>query len=208
MEVFIYMTERVRKSNIRHIGLDVSITSTGFCVIDSSFNILNLGNVTSKPGLHDTMRFNTIWDELSDKVAFDHETDTVMIEAYAMQSRRGNILVRLAELTGMIKSRLVRDCKFHVNQTLKCSPSTLKKYALGSGKAEKSMILKTIYKKWNVDIDQDDIGDAYVLSRIGCEVVKYAQNSAYTCSVKYEHECIQSVLEQNDINDMKRKFNG
>ena len=125
-----------------------------------------------------------------------------------MQTRRGNVLIRLAELTGMIKSRLIWDHKFHPNQMLKCSPSTLKKYALGSGKAEKSMILKTLYKKWGVDIDQDDMGDAYVLARMGCEVVKYAKDSSYTCSLKYEHECISSIFEQNNLDDMKRKFNG
>ena len=206
------MSKRVKrtKSSVRHIGLDVSITSTGYCILDGDFNILKVGLVKSATNadIPDTVRFNIIWNKLDESVSFDCITDTVMIEAYAMQSRRGNILVRLAELTGMIKSRIIMDKLFPWSQVLKCSPSTLKKYVLGSGKAEKSLILKTLWKKWEIDIDQDDIGDAYALARMGGEIVRYAKDRKYVCQLKYEHDCIQSIMEQNNIEELKRRHNG
>ena len=47
------------------------------------------------------------------------------------------------------------------------APSTLKKFILSSGKAEKSFIVREVYKAYALDAGTDDEADACVLAHIG-----------------------------------------
>lgn len=47
------------------------------------------------------------------------------------------------------------------------SPSTLKKFVTGSGKAEKSLIIKEVFKRWNHDAKNDNEADAIGLLYMG-----------------------------------------
>jgi len=47
------------------------------------------------------------------------------------------------------------------------SPLELKKFATGKPKAEKAVILKQVLKNWQVDLDDDDVADAFVLTMVG-----------------------------------------
>ena len=45
------------------------------------------------------------------------------------------------------------------------SPGQLKKYITGNGQAKKNLMLKEVFKRWNVDFNSDNIADAYSLAR-------------------------------------------
>ena len=43
----------------------------------------------------------------------------------------------------------------------------MKKFLTGSGACEKSLILKEVYRRWNVDVSDDNLADAVVIAKIG-----------------------------------------
>jgi Holliday junction resolvasome RuvABC endonuclease subunit len=194
-----------REIVLRIIGLDLSITSTGYCIMNEKKDLMDEGLIKTNPKSFgsDMERFDKIATSIFDKVG-EHNCDGAFIENYAYGAR-GN-LARLAELAGIIKHDffctwgLVPGDKLFV-----VAPSTLKKYILGSGVAEKSLILKTVLKKWEVDIDDDNIADAYGLARLGVDFIKTVKDDAYICKHRYEDECIKAVAKQNGIRLAKRE---
>jgi len=185
----------------------MSITNSGWCVIDDAENPSSVfGSVKSSPGHCDTERFNTIIELLLCKVIFRSDLDKILIENYAFQTRKGDTLVRLAELCGALKNRLIKS-GVKTNQIWVCSPSTLKKYVLGTGVGEKSQMLKEVYRKWGLDVTDDNQADAFALSKLCQELFFYTQNPEYRCSKKHEHECVISLIAQNGMaSSLVRKF--
>ena len=51
-------------------------------------------------------------------------------------------------------------------------PTTLKKFAAGNGKAKKELMLLNIYKKWNMEFEDNNLADAYALARYALEDYK------------------------------------
>ena len=51
------------------------------------------------------------------------------------------------------------------------APTTLKKFALGAGKGEKSVILREVFKDYGLNTATDDEADACVLAHIGACLV-------------------------------------
>lgn len=44
-------------------------------------------------------------------------------------------------------------------------PSSVKKHISGNGNAKKELMLKEVYKRWNIDYDDNDLCDAYCIAR-------------------------------------------
>ena len=91
-----------------------------------------------------------------------HEGDFVVIENNAFNAM-GSARSKLAELNGIIKFWLWR----RGIQYVLVAPTTLKKFILGSGKGEKSVILREVFKAYNLNAGTDDEADACVLAHIG-----------------------------------------
>jgi Holliday junction resolvasome RuvABC endonuclease subunit len=90
---------------------------------------------------------------------FDNLVDSAM-EGYAFGSQMANML---GELGGMVKLTLL-DFRLY---PLIVPPTTLKKYVTGKGTGvPKSQMLLFVYKKWNVDITDDNAADSYALARL------------------------------------------
>ncbi len=49
---------------------------------------------------------------------------------------------------------------------IEVSPTTVKKFATGSGKGDKSQVRLGVFKRWAFEHDSDNVVDAYVLARI------------------------------------------
>ena len=52
------------------------------------------------------------------------------------------------------------------------TPGTLKKFVTGKGTAKKELMLKNVFKKWGADFDDNNLADAYSLSRYALEDYK------------------------------------
>lgn len=51
------------------------------------------------------------------------------------------------------------------------SPGQVKQFATQNGSADKNLVLKAVFKKWGVDVDDDNLADAYTLSRMAAAIV-------------------------------------
>jgi crossover junction endodeoxyribonuclease RuvC len=188
------------------IGIDISITQTGYCYLRcSDCSVVKTGVIISKPGVHDVLRFSAIAKELLSTCTGEVPIQMAVIESYGMATR--GQLTRMAELGGIIKNKLYsyRGLMPGLNLIM-VAPMTLKKFATGYGKGEKSAIIKNVYKKWGFDEDNDNICDAYVLARIGIEFKKYEEDITYQCKHKYENEVMKAVAKQNNIKLKQRRI--
>jgi Holliday junction resolvasome RuvABC endonuclease subunit len=93
--------------------------------------------------------------------------EAVAIEGYAFGSQMANMA---GELGGMIRLALFDTYRFD-NKTaalpLVVPPTSLKKYIAGKGTGiKKNQILLAVYKKWNVEFNDDNAADSYGLARI------------------------------------------
>lgn len=101
----------------------------------------------------------------------------VAMEGYAPGSKFGREMA--GELGGMVKMTLHGQNVY----PLIVAPSSLKKYATGSGKTSKDQIMMHVLKKWGAEISDNNAADAYVLARIAAG---YADH-------KYEQEVLDTV---------------
>lgn len=89
----------------------------------------------------------------------------VVMEDFALHARSGSI----DEICGM--AYLVRHALWQVGlDYLLATPGQLKKFVLGSGAAEKSLVMKEVLKRFGVDTADDNQADAVVLAHIGAAV--------------------------------------
>jgi crossover junction endodeoxyribonuclease RuvC len=145
----------------RILGLDLSLTGTGYCIIEegavsagqAEYGIINTNN------LHDSERMDFILEQVKARVTND---TFVVIEDFSFGSK-GSGLSEIHGLGWIIRHYLWKN---KIEFTL-IPPTVLKKFATGKGNSDKNIILKEIYKLWNVDLYNDNEADAFVLSMIG-----------------------------------------
>jgi crossover junction endodeoxyribonuclease RuvC len=90
----------------------------------------------------------------------------VYIEGQSYASR-GRGTLSLAQLHGVIMYCLMKiDVPY-----LPIPPSEVKKYITGKGNAKKSLILKYVYKKYDIDVDSEDEADAIAVLLTGIKKV-------------------------------------
>jgi crossover junction endodeoxyribonuclease RuvC len=190
----------VNNSKIRHYaGLDISITSTGYCIIGEDRQIEANGVIESAPGNSDVVRFDRIGTEVVDVLGL-YSVVGIAIESYAYSIRGKGNFSRIAELGGVVKNKIFRKLFLSPPDTMVfVSPSTLKKYATGKGNTPKNLLNKHIYKKWDFDTDFDDIADAYVLARMCVDFFDTRLDSDFSCEFKYEDDCMDAIAKQNNI---------
>jgi Holliday junction resolvasome RuvABC endonuclease subunit len=89
-----------------------------------------------------------------------NEIKDVAMEGYAFGSQMANML---GELGGMVKLSLL---DFGIYPLI-VPPTNLKKYVTGKGTGvPKSQMLLYVYKKWEVDITDDNAADSYALAKL------------------------------------------
>lgn len=72
----------------------------------------------------------------------------------------------------------------HLRTPLQVPPMTLKKYATGKGTSKKQEMLMQIYKRWNVEFNDDNAADAYALARLAGGIAIDAIEAAVVEQVK------------------------
>jgi Holliday junction resolvasome RuvABC endonuclease subunit len=144
------------------LGLDLSLTGTGWCLNDKEELQTGLIETKKMLGLE---RIHFILTEVMKLI--DIET-LVVIEDFSFASK-GSSLFQIAGLGYIIRHELwSQGIDF-----ILVPPTVLKKFVTGAGNSDKSVMLKEIYKRWGADINDDNIGDGYGLSRIGRAVLEW-----------------------------------
>ena len=98
-------------------------------------------------------------------------------------------MMKVSELHGAFKKTLYNYLGDHAEVCVAgVSPATLKKYATGSGRAEKSDVKLSIFKEWQETFKNNNEADAYVLARIAREI-----SMGLAPKYKYQRECMKKI---------------
>ncbi len=178
----------VKKSRNYIIGLDPSLTGFGIAIFE---NI--------QLDVWDYKRFYEIKSKVKgDERLYEIECKLRSIykkypplfvckEAYAYA--RANQAHQLGELGYAVKRQLYKDSIPYVE----IAPPTLKKFITGSGRGDKNLILREVYRKWDFIAESDNVADAYGLGKFGAIIYNRIHDVDVDLN-KYEEECVKAVL--------------
>ncbi len=160
-----------------YVGLDMSLTCTGVCVLDNSLEPVSLGADSlvfcyqPRGGLVGVPRLLWYAEEV-DKLLlrlttrFPGEEIMVAVEDYAFDAR--NASAHIGELGGVVKTTCYNRLK---QAPLPFSPGAVKKFATGKGNSPKSVMVVSVFKKWKLDVSDfgkaaEDAADAIAVAKL------------------------------------------
>lgn len=108
------------------------------------------------------------WEEILNAVKLSAENvHQVVIEGYSFGSKFSSSMHAIHELGGIVRFHLAKMG----HTPLSVPPSVLKKFITGAGNADKNQVLKEIYKRYHVDLPDDNMADAFGLAKFGQAMV-------------------------------------
>jgi crossover junction endodeoxyribonuclease RuvC len=156
------------------LGIDQSLTSTGWC-LSLDGEPIRYGIITSDKNKSNYLRAMDVANEISDLLflMLKEKLDIVVIEGLPFMSR-SNVTRDLAGLQFLVYDRLFDY--FKERNILVVPPTSLKKFATGSGKASKDDMFESLpdnvkakFRTTPKTKGRSDITDAYWLARYGEE---------------------------------------
>jgi len=182
------------KSPVReasYVGIDLSLTSTGFCYKCGTELAMKTIKTTPKTAENDLERLRYIRKQVMGSIPFN--TVMVCIEDFFVPHRPGQInaakgLIMAGTLVRI--AMLEHGLPFYV-----ISPGQLKKFATGKGNGPKGLVIREIYKRWGVNAKDDNQADACVLAHIA-ETIDQLRRGADVELPKYQQDTITKVREE------------
>lgn len=152
------------------LGIDQSYSGFALAFYDAED-----GTAASIVGKHNARKRGTGIDRLQDIAVWLEGTllntrdsmgdpGHICMEGYAYGRVNGR--EQAGELGGQVKRVLWEIYPNPLGYPTIVTSNQLKKFATSKGNAEKSQVLKSVYKKWGFDAETDDEADAYTLARI------------------------------------------
>lgn len=163
------------------IGLDLSLTHTGFVVLDHDGGVLAYSTIVPKK-LRGVQRLYYIKKEIK-KVLIYYKPTLAVIEGYAYTPNAGRTF-SIGENGGIIKLLLYI---FGINY-LVVAPKTLKKFVVG-GNASKKQMEKAIERQWKEKFKTEHEYDAFGLAMMGHYIINQLNGKG-----ERQHEAIQTVI--------------
>jgi len=169
------MTEQPSERNNLIMGIDQSFTSCGVVILDESGEVVVAQIIKSDKRMSDFQRSWTIFNEIS-KLSHRYSIKNVAIEGLAF-GKFGNATRSLAILQGVLVTNLlylkrVEERENNIERVEIVTPSCLKKFATGKGKATKKDMIahvpQELVASWKRDWSSksvDDLADAYFLAK-------------------------------------------
>lgn len=180
------------------VGLDLSLTGTGFCL--KRGDTLTIETVSTKPKdfKTDLDRLAHIRDTILRKVPAN--VKMVCIEDFFTPSNKMQLgsAIKLAMLGTVIRMTLhERGIPFVI-----IAPSQLKKFVTGKGTGEKSMILREVFKRWGINAADDNQADASVLAYLAEALVAPVTDDI----PKFQAEVIRTVRKERPRYNVKEAW--
>ena len=132
---------------VRILALDLSLTSTGWCV-DGVTGVI-------KPKVRGWERINQITSAVLD---LRQDCDLVVLEGYSYGSQ-GRAIVQIHGLGEIVRYKLWKAEVPYAD----VPPSTLKKYATGKGNAPKDAMIAAAIRRFGFEGCDNNEADAYLL---------------------------------------------
>jgi crossover junction endodeoxyribonuclease RuvC len=166
------------------LGLDLSLTESGLVIIDKDYKIITATTLSvPQKGIERLSHLETLFLEALGELPID----LCCIESPAFKAE--GHLFNIGELNGILKLNLYKKGI----QFIMAAPTQLKKYVTGTGKGNKSAIILDVYKNFKEEIRNDNIADAYVLSRIARDFYIKPTNL-----YKYQTDVLKKLLKANE----------
>lgn len=151
---------------MRVIGIDLSLTGTGFTVLEQDGKLIADGVLKSGPTKTKVEELERLREIIRLLFLTIDETNAelAVIEGLAFMAHQTTAIMQLAGLNYLLRNALYeRSIPFVI-----VAPSTLKKFVTGKGNSPKDIMMLETYKRWGVSILDNNQCDAYGLARIGC----------------------------------------
>jgi len=143
------------------VGMDLSLTSTGLAVYGHGHVYRERIKTGDMRGLRRLFYIRKQVIEFVLAQTTFTEPVPIFIEGYAFA--KGDRAHQIGELGGIIRTDLAQF-DFDVYTV---PPGTLKKFVTADGQAKKPKIVLQLYKRWGIEVDQEDEADAVGLAIMG-----------------------------------------
>jgi crossover junction endodeoxyribonuclease RuvC len=148
------------------IGIDPSLTGTGMVVLKDG-ELYTARTVKNKPDLPIIQRVSDIYCNVLNVANIQKYTpgkDKIIlaIEGFSYGSK-GRAVFETGYLGWRIREELVEASSVPY---IDVPPTALKKFATGKGNCGKDLILQQVYKRWGIELSDNNQADAYVLAQI------------------------------------------
>ena len=167
-----------------YVGLDLSLSSTGFCIKTGSE--IRVETIKSKPdpAVNDLARLKYIAAEIMQRIP--KGVSMICVEDFFTPGNAQQIgaAIKLAMLGTVVRMGLY-DAGMPM---FIIAPGQLKKYITSSGASQKSLIVMAVYKTWGIEVKDDNQADAMVLAHIA-----EALDGSKTDYPKYQLEVLGKV---------------
>jgi len=149
----------------RYVGLDLS-TKTGIVILDEQGVILHQSEVKKaikeNPG--------DMYDLILEVTKLIEPNAVVVMEGFGFASKTGFLLGGIG--WGVRIELWKRNIPYYL-----VAPTALKKFATGSGVADKRKLAVAVSNKWGFFHDSDNVTDAYVLAQIARAIGGYEKTT-------------------------------
>jgi crossover junction endodeoxyribonuclease RuvC len=140
-------------------ALDISLTATGVAKSMDSAPDVFLGTICPDKRFSGIERIDLM---LKNITRHSEGASLVVIEGLSFGHNLPSAQER-AGLHWMVRYWLWKQAI----EAVLVAPTQLKKFVTGKGSAEKSVMLREVFRQWNISADNDNEADAYGLYRIG-----------------------------------------
>lgn len=173
----------------KYLGLDPSLTSFGVSILDSKGELVSATAVRTK--LKGMPRLDLLLNYIIDIYNNNQDIVGTAMEGYSY-TQNSSSASGLHELGGLLKYTIWKMKK----ELIIVAPTSVKKFVLGTGQAEKNKMMLGIYKKWGKEFENDDIADSFAIAKISYHYFGKANGLA-----KHEKEVIE-LLHKNSKEDI------
>lgn len=173
------------RPQITAMGIDPSLTGTGIAVIKDGQLV---AQTLAPKKLRHVHRLKWFRFELI-KILNAYEPDIVAIEGYGFGAKNSHAH-SLGELGGVLKLALL-DC---MTDYLVVPPTSLKMFVTGKGNSPKTVMGKELYKRFEIDLDDDNQVDA-----AGLAMMALAWVDGFTLT-QCQSKALKKVVEMGENN--------
>jgi Holliday junction resolvasome RuvABC endonuclease subunit len=173
------------------VGLDLSLTGTGFCVKRGSKLEMRTIKTNPRTAVNDLARLEYIRDTILDLIP--KSVSLICVEDYFVPYNPKQIgaAIDLIGLGMVVRVALYRlGLPFFV-----INNNQLKKYVTGKGSGQKSLILMAAYKRWGVEAKDDNQADSAVLSYIAEGLQAKMDGHDVSSLPSYQVEVLKKVMD-------------
>lgn len=182
------------------LGIDQSLSCTSLCLFEAQ----GVSFTRLKPLYMGVSRTAEIYNDFC-KFLDETPHDKIMgaaIEGYAYSAK--GAVFNLGELGGVLRLALYT----RGIPTIEVPPTFLKKHMTGKGNSPKNLMLKEAYKRYEVDLDDDNDSDAFALSLVAQDYFEQEYHAIKTYRSEAHKNCKQVIGTHPKPLNVKEYFQG